>query len=108
MFRIEKSVEAVESLIEETFRAVGVSRQDRRWTDDGRVVGVKSTFTATAQVLVDIGVPPTEDSVCYVSVFGRYNSRSQIPYLLGRTTPKVTSTFRDEFRHLAGESIGRV
>ncbi|QLH84314.1 hypothetical protein [Halosimplex pelagicum] len=94
-----------ERLVEDAMRAAGIP--DRKIGRDarGRIEGVKTAISATGVVLADIATLPKRNDSCYVCIVGRYNSRSQIPSLLGRQSPKITQEVRSTLRGKAGDDL---
>ncbi|WP_152436565.1 hypothetical protein [Halosimplex carlsbadense] len=94
-----------ERIVEDSMRAAGIP--DRKIGRDGRgrIEGVKTAISATGIVLADVATLPERDDSCYVSIVGRYNSRSQIPSLLGRQSPKISEEVRSILREKAGDDL---
>jgi len=102
VLRIDRSLDATESLVESAMREAGFRRIRR--DSRGRLVGTKTRVTATGKVVVDLGVPASDDGT-YVAAVGKYTTRSQVPSLLGRDTPKGAAAFRRRLRELAGDDL---
>jgi hypothetical protein len=105
MMRVDRPIGETERLVEDAMRAAGIA--DRKIGRDacGRIEGVKTAISATGIVLADVATLPERNNSCYVCVVGRYNSRSQIPSLLGRQSPKITEEVRSILREKAGDDL---
>jgi hypothetical protein len=94
-----------ERLVKDAMHAAGIPERKIGRDARGRLEGVKTAISATGIVLADVATVPERDDSCYVCIVGRYDSRSQIPSLLGRQSPNITQEVRSTLRGKARDAL---
>lgn len=101
MFRLERTYDETVAVVESALREAGTTVAH----EDGRIVGGVTGFTATGEVVVDVGAPDPSEPLTFVSATGRYERRSQLQFFLRRKGPSATERFEHELRERAGADL---